>query len=382
MAEYCNIFVFPSYCWPRMAEYCNISVATASAAEQSSHVVKIHGYSRAKMLLETGKYVKSTPFSVGGYNWFIKYYPHGYQIHGCTSIYLALDSSDGKDLMVEARVSLLGKDGEPVPTYNHTSSGHIFPSKSSSREILLNSIGHENLEKSVHLRDDCFSIRCDVTIFKDANKGNQFVMVPPSNLHQHLGELLKNMDGADVTFQVGGERFSAHRSVLAARSSVLTAELFGGMKENLCDPIKIGDMEADVFKSLLHFIYTDSLPVLAHEGTDEGATRGDVVAASHLLVAADRYNIERLKLICEEKLCNHIDSSMVATTLALAEQHSCNGLKGACFEFLASPSNLEAMVASDGFEHLKSSCPSVLKELVAKLLPVEHKAAKYIIMAI
>jgi speckle-type POZ protein len=40
------------------------------------------------------------------------------------------------------------------------------------------------------------------------------------------------------------------------------------------------------------------------------------------------------------------------------------------------------MVASDGFEHLKSSCPSVLKELLARLLPLELKAAKDIIMAI
>uniref|UniRef100_A0ACD5W8M3 Uncharacterized protein n=1 Tax=Avena sativa TaxID=4498 RepID=A0ACD5W8M3_AVESA len=183
-----------------MAECCNISVATVSASEQNWHVVKIHGYSRAKMLLETGKYVKSTPFNVGGYNWFIKYYPNGCQIPGCTSIYLALDSSNGKDIRVNARFSLLDKRGEPVPSYNHTSADYIFPNKSSSPGILLNSIRHVLLEGPVHLRDDCFSIRCDVTVFKDANNSNQFVMVPPSNLHQHLGELLKNMDGADVFF--------------------------------------------------------------------------------------------------------------------------------------------------------------------------------------
>jgi speckle-type POZ protein len=104
--------------------------------------------------------------------------------------------------------------------------------------------------------------------------------------------------------------------------------------------------------------------------------------AGHLLVAADRYNVERLKLICEEMLCNHMDSSMVATSLTLAEQHTCHGLKEACFEFLASPSNLEAMVASDGYEHLKRSCPSVLKEMIARFLPPEMKVAKDIIMTI
>ena len=104
--------------------------------------------------------------------------------------------------------------------------------------------------------------------------------------------------------------------------------------------------------------------------------------AGHLLVAADKYNIERLKLICEERLCNLIDCDIVATSLALAEQHGFHRIKEACFEFLTSPSNLEAMVACDGYEHLKNSCPSVLKELAASFLPAELKVVKDIIMTV
>ena len=147
------------------------------------------------------------------------------------------------------------------------------------------------------------------------------------------------------------------------------------MKKNGRSPIEISDIESGVFKSLLHFIYTDSLPVPEHDAHIDG-----VVMAGHLLVAADKYNIERLKLICEESLCNLIDTDIAATTLALAEQHGFHRIKEACFEFLASPSNLEAMVASDCYEHLKDSCPSVLKELAAIFLPVELKAVKDIIM--
>ncbi|KQJ89147.1 hypothetical protein BRADI_4g23767v3 [Brachypodium distachyon] len=189
------------------------------------------------------------------------------------------------------------------------------------------------------------------------------------------------MEAADVTFLVGGQKFTAHRIVLAARSSVFKAELFGAMKENSGDTIEINDMEADVFKSLLHFIYTDSVSVLEMD-SNMGEAHEDVFMAGHLLVVADRYNIERLKLICEHKLCGNIDANMVATSLALAEQHSCHGLKQACFEFLASPSNLEAMMVSHGYDHLRISCPSVLKELVARIIPVEFKAAKDIIMSI
>jgi speckle-type POZ protein len=99
-------------------------------------------------------------------------------------------------------------------------------------------------------------------------------------------------------------------------------------------------------------------------------------------VAADRYNVERLKFICEHKLCIHIDANMVATTLALAEQHNYNGLKEACLQFLTYPSNLDAMMASDGYEHLRIACPSALKELIARLPPVEMKAARDIVMEI
>lgn len=219
-------------------------------------------------------------------------------------------------------------------------------------------------------------------IYSQETKGvhSKFVEVPPSNLHQHLGNLLDSMDGSDVVFEVGEERFSAHRCVLAARSSVFKAELLGTMKEKADGAIQVDDMEPGVFKSLLHFIYTDSLDTMAQEdqSRDEASEEEDLVMAQHLLVAADRYNVERLKLICEEKLCESIDSSMVATSLALAEQHNCNGLKEACFEFLASPSNLLEMMASDGYDHLKTSCPAVLKELTTRFLPPETKASEEI----
>ncbi|XBJ27316.1 hypothetical protein VPH35_004596 [Triticum aestivum] len=210
---------------------------------------------------------------------------------------------------------------------------------------------------------------------------DRFVVVPPSNLHLHFADLLESMDGVDVTFHVAGRMFSAHRLILAARSPVFRAELLGAMKEKAGGPIEIHDMEANVFKCLLHFIYTDSLPDL-QMASNQGEAHLDVMMASHLLVAADRYNIERLKLICKHKLCSHIDADMAATSLALAEQHCCNGLKEACLQFLASPSNLEAVMTSDGYKHLKSSCPSALKELIARLLPPNMKAAKDIVMAL
>lgn len=334
-----------------MAKHRKISAAMVS--EERSFVLKVDEYSRTKAQLKNGERLTSTPFSAGGHNWIVSYHPNGIRKEHADSIslYLHLESADAGDVQAKFAFSVLDKNGEAVPSYSRTHCIHTFSNKGLSwgyHEFIKKT----DLEATMHLTDDCLTIRCDVTTIH-----GEETRVPPSDLHQHLGDLLKNKDTADLTFQVGGQTFPAHRCVLAARSPVFKAELLGAMEESSCSIIEICDMEADVFKSLLHFIYTDSvLPVL------------DVVMAGHLLVAADRYNIGRLKLICEEKLCNHIDSTMVATSLALAEQHGFHHLKKACLQFLASPSNFKAMVASDGFEHLASSCPYVVKELIDGIL--------------
>lgn len=66
--------------------------------------------------------------------------------------------------------------------------------------------------------------------------------------------------------------------------------------------------------------------------------------AQHLLAAADRYALERLKLLCETKLCEDVAINTVATTLALAEQHHCHQLKAVCLKFIALPENLRGKI--------------------------------------
>uniref|UniRef100_A0A0D9XJW0 BTB domain-containing protein n=1 Tax=Leersia perrieri TaxID=77586 RepID=A0A0D9XJW0_9ORYZ len=155
--------------------------------------------------------------------------------------------------------------------------------------------------------------------------------------------------GADIVFKVGSETFAAHRCMLAAQSPVFSAELFGSMKESDREGVVIiNDIDAQVFKALLRFMYTDSLPEMEEEA----------IMCEHLLVAADRYNLRRLKLICEDRLCSYIGIGNVGNILALADQHHCDGLKKACFDFLRShtPANvMSSVMALDGFDHLSKS---------------------------
>ena len=90
---------------------------------------------------------------------------------------------------------------------------------------------------------------------------------------------------------------------------------------------------------MLLFIYSDKLPNI-YEVMGSTPMCSFTVMVQHLLVAADLYNLYRLKLSCESKLCEGINTDTVATTLALAEQHHCSQLKAICLKFIANPANL------------------------------------------
>lgn len=97
-------------------------------------------------------------------------------------------------------------------------------------------------------------------------------------------------------------------------------------------------------QALLHYIYWDSLPDL-QELTGLNSKWATALMAQHLLAAADRYGLERLKLMCEACLIEDVAINTVATTLALAEQHHCFPLKSVCLKFIAKPENLRGMLS-------------------------------------
>ncbi|KQJ96778.1 BTB/POZ and MATH domain-containing protein 2 [Brachypodium distachyon] len=326
------------------------------------HLLNIEGYSHTKEL-PTGQYIKSRPFMVGGRLWRIKYYPNGDRPAKAdyVSIYLIPGESFAQPVKARVRFGLVDLARKPVPSQTLTTELHSFTANGFGFADFME---RKELDMSEHLVNDCFTIRCDVIIYKEVrteDRSSPLVMVPPSDLHVHFGDLLATKDGADVTFQVAGEMITAHRCVLAARSPVFKAQFFGSMKEGAKSHcIQIEDMMPEVFKNLMHFIYTDSLPEMKEQE--------EAVMVQHMLEAADRYDMQRLKLICEDKLCTLINVSTAATTLALAEQHSCDVLKQACMDFLKCPVALDAVMETDGFDHLSKICPAVLKELMSKIV--------------
>uniref|UniRef100_A0A0D9W417 BTB domain-containing protein n=1 Tax=Leersia perrieri TaxID=77586 RepID=A0A0D9W417_9ORYZ len=337
------------------------------------HLLKIDGYSLTKVT-PTGSCLSSSPFTVGGHRWRILYYPNGETANSADymSVYIKLDEDH---LKVQAKFQICFADHVKTQPSLKFKIVRAFTREGFTSWGYAKFFKREDFEKSNDLKeDDSFTLRCDIVVIREIRAEDSseivlpaetFVSVPPSDMGRQFGELLENEKGADVVFEVGGQTFAAHRCVLAARSPVFSAGLYGLMKEgdNAAGVVRIQDMEANVFKMLLRFVYTDTLPEMEEED----------VMCQHLLVSADCYNLERLKLICEEKLCGYVSVGTVSNILALADRHHCNGLKKKCFNFLGDPANLSAVVAGDGFKDLSRSCPSLMEELIAMLaLPPSH----------
>lgn len=286
--------------------------ACAAETEHGEHLFKISDYSLHRGM-GVGHYIQSVTFVVGGHQWCILYYPDGFKEDRKDDMAVVLKLMDTNEDTVRMSRTISLFDW----TTQRFSSRTPFTTNLSDPILMaVHYINRGEREASGgYVVDDRLTIKCAVTVVKQPRvfePANSDVMVPPSDITEHLAKLLESKDDADVIFEVQGEEFPAHKLVLAMRSPVFEAELYGPMRKKDSNHIVIDDMQTAIFKVLLHFIYTDSLPVMDDfDGNDKKEM------TRHLLVAADLYGMERLKLVCESILCKEHDVESVATTYAL-----------------------------------------------------------------
>jgi speckle-type POZ protein len=334
-------------------------------------LLKINGFSTTTTM-SNSEYIESI-WNVDGYDWELRLFP--WFMTGCPWVALKFiflgEPRTSAGARTKIRCRIVDPSGNLEPSQEKGVTKEFYRSGASSFFLLMKV--NDVLASDYLTDDDSLTVECSITVLKElkritipsAKKDEAVCLaMPPSDLHEHLGELLRSQKGSDVTFTVSGESFGAHKLVLAARSPVFMAEFFGGMEEGSSKSVVIEDMEAVVFKAMLHFIYTDTAPELDDAEPDAAKTAAAVMA-QHLLAAAERYELLRLKVMCEVKLSGGIDVDTAATTLALAEQHNCSLLRAKCVEFItASPETLDAVLATEGYKHLVASCPLVFTELL------------------
>ncbi|PQQ05615.1 BTB/POZ and MATH domain-containing protein 4 [Prunus yedoensis var. nudiflora] len=194
-----------------------------------SHNFVIKGYSLAKGI-GVGKHIASETFTVGGFQWAIYFYPDGKNPEdnsAYVSVFIAL-ASEGTDVRALFELTLVdqGTHGK------HKVHSHFDRSLESGPYTLKyrgSMWGYKRffrrtmLESSTFLKDDCLKLNCTVGVVVSAIDSSRLhsIDVPESDIGAHFGMLLENEEGSDVTFNVRGVKFHAHKLVLAARSPEL-----------------------------------------------------------------------------------------------------------------------------------------------------------------
>ena len=179
------------------------------------HLLTIHGYSRTKAI-PTGKRVKSRSFFIGSHRWRMEYYPNGSRPAVAYFVSLSLVLHEDVTPWVKAQfdICLAGGEEEALQAASMASRPvDHFPSQRGWAYSTF--IKRDELESSKHLRNDSFTVRCDIVVFHGyrAADAAAFVSVPPCDLRQNLSRLLETKMGADVVFDVGSETIAAHRCV-------------------------------------------------------------------------------------------------------------------------------------------------------------------------
>merc|ERR1712098_275831 len=129
---------------------------------------------------------------------------------------------------------------------------------------------------------------------------------------------------ASVVVKCGDSKFECHKVFLAARSPVFKAMLTIEMKEKISNEIQIDDAEPEVIAELLKFIYT---------GKPSPSFLDKCSNAMNLFFAADKYQIEALKEICEFSLISSLTIKNCFSLLIFGDRY-CENMKKSALKFV------------------------------------------------
>ena len=255
------------------------------------------------------------------YKWQLKMNPS----YSSVSLYLKLVSKPDDNSRASVEMAIYangkkeyGKESESEKLDSNTEVG--FSSFIDRDKLFTSYYGY--------LVDNSLTIYCKVTVFLFANAkhttGSRYsIAVPECDVSTHFGSLLSSEEFSDVTLVVGKIELKAHRLVLSARSPVLKTMFQVDMREKSTNRVEITDIELPVVQEMLTFIYTGNSPKLNLKDM-----------ASKLLFAADKYQLVRLKRMCEDTLSRNLTVENVSQTLALAEMHNATQLEAVCRDFI------------------------------------------------
>ncbi|XP_063973099.1 speckle-type POZ protein-like [Diachasmimorpha longicaudata] len=303
-----------------------------------------------------GQCIKSSVFllcATTGAKWYLRFYPNGTRRNepNFTSMRVCLKSDEHYEIYMKVEVSVLSihqeKNCSTTWVHKYVSGRPFGPTRFFHKNCLTAG------EREKYLPDDTLTLLCQLTII--GADGSSIYDKPKFNevencLGTDMGKLLtEEAKFRDITFDLAGEMIHAHRAVLSARSVV-----FETMFKYYGTVVPINDIEPEVFKAMITYLYTDTVPKLKE-------------AAGPLLEVAERFGLDSLKAMCEPILFDTVTTGNCTDILVTAELFRAVQLKKCVIEFMTR--NFKEVVKSPGYKILEKQHAGLLTEIILAMEP-------------
>lgn len=172
--------------------------------------------------------------------------------------------------------------------------------------------------------------------------------VPESTMPSDMKLLINSDTFSDITFVVDGFEIRAHK-IMLIRSSYFRAMLTGSMIEAGQPVIYIEEVSYDIFLKVLEYLYTDNVDVQFED-------------AMELFVAADLFDVPRLKAICEKTMLEKICIENAASIFHAADAHSALVLREKSLHYIVQ--HFEPISKTFDFEEMARSNVELVVEIL------------------
>jgi len=304
---------------------------------------------------EMGEVLKSSSFCSGPNDklkWCLRVNPKGLdeESKDYLSLYLLLVTCHRSEARAKFKFSILNAKREETKAMESQKAYRFVQGKDWGfkkfirRDFIMD-------EANGLLPEDKLTIYCEVSVVSDAqnfsgqSSATSF-KIPDCRLADDFGKLLATSKFHDVVLKVEPREFRAHKAILAARSRVFSAMFEHRMKEASCNTVVIHEIDPDVFFQVLRFMYTGNCNV--------------EISPSEILAAADRYELLRLRTLCEEHLCSNLTVENAAEMLVIADLHNASQLKTTCIDFINT--HAPEVTETVGWTHMVASHSPLVAE--------------------
>ncbi|XP_057318765.1 speckle-type POZ protein B-like isoform X2 [Microplitis mediator] len=278
------------------------------------------------------------------------------KIKGWLSFNLNLISCELPEVRAEFVVSILNNENE-----------QIFIQPSCSRNFKDHQdwgIAHFiKINELFEYKDGYFSNNSTLTLCVELAVHDNYVRITnkiPSTTCEHsitddLKKLFDSKIGSDIILVAGNKQIRAHKAFLMIRSPVFCAMFTHKLQENKESKVTIPDVEPETLEKMLEFIYTDRVTDLEQ-------------IALHLFEAADKYQLQKLKELCEESLSQSITVDNAIKYLVLADLQSTKEFYQYVLRFVAI--NASKIIKTEDYKALEKDDPALLSIILAKMCSI------------